>query len=699
MGRIGASLSGSELRLLNRLSKAQTAATLNNLRLATGKRINFPKDDPSGFVSLSGFESELSAVQQATANVTAATSMVSQTQMTLDQVRTELDTIRTKLLEDESGTLTADERTANQAAIDSALDTINELAATEIDGKRLLDGSADFQTTGREPSQITSLQVLAAGGPTLESEGKQAEVVHEGAGGVFAGTSNVTFEGNLGAVTLDVSPTLSLAEAAHTINSSTSQTGLEAEAVGDSLFVRSTGTRSSDSVRVTTNSGDPFTATGADANGKAVGADPVLATSASIAGRVEQAATRAFLSHDAGGATISADANFTITGRLGEATIDVQASENLALADFAQRINNESHKTGVLATVNGDEIELRSARTGSRSKVEITVNSGSFATVDADGNAATSSAGTDAVAVINGRKLSGATPATAAKLTHHTPAGVLTANAQLQITGPSGSAAISIDVSADDTLAGLKTQIDGAGIGLTATIDGNDLVITSDTTGSDANLEIRVLSGTFAVDGGNGDGTAQGTDAAPQSVSVDGNRFTVLDGGLQAVVEFAENFTGELSTVGVTGGALSFSLSAEPSRPSTLALPGVQTHRFTGASGSLEDIRAGGSAAGLADNTSRAIRIVDEALSRLSLIEGRVDGFADATIASAASLSAGREEELNDAITSLDGIDQDAENLLLAKNEALASNAIASLAVLDQQRSRIVELIQSIAGL
>ena len=61
MGRIGAHLSGIERTLLNRLAEANTAATINSLRLATGQKINAPSDDPSAFVALGLLRSRLSA--------------------------------------------------------------------------------------------------------------------------------------------------------------------------------------------------------------------------------------------------------------------------------------------------------------------------------------------------------------------------------------------------------------------------------------------------------------------------------------------------------------------------------------------------------------------------------------------------------------------------------------------------------------
>ena len=71
MARIGPTLSGVERMLLNRLAESEAAVTLNNLRLATEKRIQSPGDDPSAFVALSRLQSQVNLVTAATANVTA----------------------------------------------------------------------------------------------------------------------------------------------------------------------------------------------------------------------------------------------------------------------------------------------------------------------------------------------------------------------------------------------------------------------------------------------------------------------------------------------------------------------------------------------------------------------------------------------------------------------------------------------------
>ena len=162
----------------------------------------------------------------------------------------------------------------------------------------------------------------------------------------------------------------------------------------------------------------------------------------------------------------------------------------------------------------------------------------------------------------------------------------------------------------------------------------------------------------------------------------------------------AAAFTGTADTVTVSsGGSLSFALSEDPSVRSILAIEGVQAHRLGGLSGTLDQLATGGAFAGLDTNTSVAIRIVDEALADIARVEGRVDGFANATIASSSSLLTDLEDSIQDTIDGLDQVNEEEELLLLEKNQALYTNASTGLVVLHEQRQLIVDLVRQIAGL
>jgi len=471
MGRIGVTLSGIERSLLSRLAEANAQATLSSLRMATGNVINRPSDDPSAFVTLSGFQSRLSTVSNTMSNVTAAGSMVTQTQSTLDGVRTQLNTIRTELLKDETGSLDGTERAAAQANIDAAINQINSLAGTQIDGRRMLDGSADFNVSGRDSSQVADMRVYSTGGGTLN-----------------------------------------------------------------------------------------------------------------IAGSVATAATQAQLVYTGEpDDTITADATFTLTGKSG--TVEFSVTSGQALSAVASEINSNSHKTGITATVDtgADTLTFTSVEYGGNTQATINVSSGTF--IVAAGNS-TSDTGSDAQVTINGQEFAG-----------------------------------------------------------------------------------------------------------------DGNKVTVSQNGAHYVLELYATFTGDLNTITVSGDALSFALTDDPNRQATLAVPGVQAERLGGVSGQLSELASGAGLDGLDTNTSQAIRVVDEALADLTLIEGAVDGFYNASITSASGLLSDLEGDLEDAIDSINLVDDTEETQRLAYFQDLASNSAAGLAIIRQQRSNIVSLIMQAAGL
>ena len=92
--------------------------------------------------------------------------------------------------------------------------------------------------------------------------------------------------------------------------------------------------------------------------------------------------------------------------------------------------------------------------------------------------------------------------------------------------------------------------------GVTASVDGNDLTFSSIAVGSDATVTVEAVEGTFLA----GAGTASGTDVV---VRVDGAEFTgdgsavkISTESLQADVEFAEGFSGQVDPITISGDGL-----------------------------------------------------------------------------------------------------------------------------------------------
>ncbi len=916
MGRIGASISGIERALLNRLNEANSAATMYNYRLATGKNINSPKDGPAAFMSLSNFQMHLNLVNHASNNVAAAGSLVSHAQTSLNSIRTQLQTIRTELLKDEDRSLDASERAEAQANIDEAIAQINTLATTTFEGRRLLDGSAAFGVSGRDSSQVAELNVYSTGrfstqtAPTQTISGEvveaatQAELTYEGKSGAASVKADATFTltGEAGSVEFTVAEDDALADLAEQINDASHKTGVTAAVAGDVLTFSSTGYGSDVEISIDVDPGGTFEVEGGNGDGTAVGTDAVVEINGHTYGPAEKQAQRAQLVHEEATGTLASAADITLTGSLGSASISLGSGDTLQQA--ADAINAEKDTTGVKAEVNdeGTQLILQRVERGAEEFIQIDTTSGTFTTTDHYDPAQTASfahyeptgqitnnteirvqsnsgawrnitlasgdslqtaadkinaetalsgiyawvnddnlivesvdSGDDAWAFlrvlsgtfeVNGEirqraRSQGSDPrsiahgadvatenveAAAASLRHESETGLIENDAVLRLYGDSGSEYVELE--AGQTLEEAATAIRAVATGVTATVEGDELVISTVSRGAESYLSAEVVHGQLELTADNytagqkatvthstPDGTLQadadirlvgmngawdfsftagqtiqeaadaintwtgttgveattsGDDLLIQSISADehafvdflllggtfdvsgidvegmaytttatayaegaaevsglsdaprnthGNEFTYNENGFHYDIRLAEGFEGEFDTMTVSGDALTFSLSTDLHSKSTLAVPNMQAAALGGPSGTLSEIASGGLYAGLDENTSRAIRIVDEALGDLERAAGSVDGFYNAQISSASDVLDDAKTNLEETIEEVDGYNEDENTLLLNKELALAANAQAGLAILYQQQMSLLAMIQQQAGI
>jgi hypothetical protein len=295
--------------------------------------------------------------------------------------------------------------------------------------------------------------------------------------------------------------------------------------------------------------------------------------------------------------------------------------------------------------------------------------------------------------------------ATIAAITYNGASGnVGSGDATFTLAGKRGSVAISVTNGQSlDSVADAVNAL-SHDTGVTASVAGNALNFVSVDYGSQAFVQIAATTGTFAPTGGDGNGTDYGSDALlsinGRVAAADGNRVTLIENGTYASLELAAGFTGALDDIQLAdGGKLTFALSPDVARTVSFALPSVAPELLGGISGTLADLVSGGGASGLGDNASQAIRIVDEALGDIARVSGRVDGFAEAAVASSSGLLADWADDLEDSIDQINGVDAAAEQQLQARFLALSDNALAGLAILQQQRAGIVEILRQAAGL
>ena len=697
MARIGISLGGIERSLLNRLAQADAAVVLGALRTASGRRVNSPSDDPSAFMALAAFQSRLNTVTATMSNVTAAADIVSQARTAVGSVSSQLDIIRAELLKDEGRTLTAGEREESQAVIDAAITTIRALAETEIDGKKPLNGSANYVFSGQNYSQVSGLSVYSTGAAGAVSPATHAQATYTGDSRYVADNATIRISGSTGAGTnIDITTDDTLEDVAAQINLQTADTGVIATVDDNTLTLSGVDSGSASRVQVTVVAGT-FDTEGTDSGGIAHGTSAQYGTAPSVSGYVTHAATQAELTYTGSGSNPTDDATVYITGSRGSAAVALATTDTIE--EVAQRFNDVSHDTGITATVttqgSNEVITFTSVDYGANVEISITATSGTFDVTGGNGDGTAN--GSDLEAVINGANYTGSTPAQAAELRHREKGENFAANGTFELTGYVGSRTYSAltTKSLDELAAEIAAESHLTGV--TASVDENDLVLTSTVTGTSGTVSINVTGGSF--DTVDGEMSAQGTAAVTGDSAVNGNRVSVDNALYRFSIDFAPGFSGTFNPITIEGDALPFALTTDTGRRSTLSVGSLAPEMLGGLSGTLDQLFSGGGHAGLDEETSVALRIVDEAIGDVQRAQGRIEGFYNAQIGSASGLLSDMEEDLQDAITQTDGYNEEEEELLIAKNIDLGTNALSGLAILNQQRSSIVALIQQIAGL
>lgn len=281
--RIGISLVSAERRILGSLAAAQAAAALSTLRLATNQRVPRPSDDPAAFIQIQALQRDSAAVQAAMRRVDAAANVGAQLELKISAAMAQLDTIRSKLLEDAGSSLSSAERAALQLEIDAAIEQINSLSASDISGRRMLDGSADFVVTGQNAAQVQNVRVLRSPGDAtfsgnVSAAATQAALTYTGSLGNTTSSATFTVTGDEGSAVITVASGQSLTSVRDAINAVSAETGVTASVSGafnNTLTFKSSEYGEESSVAISVNSGT-FNVSGGNGDGTASGADAAV---------------------------------------------------------------------------------------------------------------------------------------------------------------------------------------------------------------------------------------------------------------------------------------------------------------------------------------------------------------------------------------------------------------------------------------
>ncbi len=146
------------------LAQSQISLSKSLERLSSGLRINRGADDPAGLIVSERLRSEVFASKQAIRNSARAINVIATTEGALNEVSALLSDIQAKLLEAaNTGAFSEEERDANQLQIDSAIKSIARISnTTTFAGRKLLDGTLGYVTSGVTTSALSDVAVLGA---------------------------------------------------------------------------------------------------------------------------------------------------------------------------------------------------------------------------------------------------------------------------------------------------------------------------------------------------------------------------------------------------------------------------------------------------------------------------------------------------------------------------------------------------------
>jgi flagellin len=695
----------SSLTAQNRLQKTQGDLQSALTRLSTGLRINSGKDDPAGLIASESLRSDITSINKALTNTQRANQIIGTADSALGQVSSLLNDIRGLVTEAaNNGALSDNEIAANQLQVDSSLEAINRISqTTTFQGRRLLDGSLDFQTTaGSNFSKISDFSInqanLGSAGSvtvnaTISTAATKAEVdlTNIPAATTAANAlANIAFSHSIaqatgGSASLTTGGPITLvARAGGTADgaegNSAATIAVTYGAVGASSsydassntlnvsLTQASGVATISDLKAAINGGSDFTASaGTDAN-------TITGASGSITGlaggRDAGAANIRILADDAGTAANSVTATITedslITNNTAEASISgnnivVKVRGTVAYSAIATAINGLSGYSASITTSSGDQNYFDTADTPP-------------AAVTLGGGAAAS--------------------------------GGLAQDAVFSLAGKNGSQVFNFK--AGTTINQLRDAINllKDSTGVSATINGTTpttLELKSDDYGSKSFVDINVISEATGGSITTGLGAVSKKRSAGADVvatingiraNADGNVISINTSALSFKATIESAFTGTASFT-ISGGGAQFQLGPDvvSAQQARLGISSVNTGTLGGTSGKLYQLGSGESKA-LATDANGAAKIINEVIDKVTSLRGRLGAFQRTTLDSNTVSLNDTLANLNEAQSTIRDADFAKESANLTRAQILVQSGTSVLGIANQSSQSVLSLLR-----
>jgi flagellin len=270
----------ASLITLGSLSNVNKMLAISNERLATGKRVNYGRDDPAAIVAIADLQMQMAKIVGIASSGERISSMLDTADGALSQMQTQIAAIDTAIIGALASGATSEEKAAFQSTIDTAIAALDKLAeTTEFNGTKLLNGNLSYSATGVATTNISNIKINAAdtsGGTiplaiSVTTAAEQAKVEYNS---TISSDVTMILTGEGGAYTFNFSNGTSTADIATTIAAQSGTTGITATESGGTMTLTSINYGKDASINVNVTSGTFLTL--ASASSYDEGVDPVV---------------------------------------------------------------------------------------------------------------------------------------------------------------------------------------------------------------------------------------------------------------------------------------------------------------------------------------------------------------------------------------------------------------------------------------
>jgi flagellin len=295
------------------------------------------------------------------------------------------------------------------------------------------------------------------------------------------------------------------------------------------------------------------------------------------------------------------------------------------------------------------------------------------------------------------------TQATKARLVYS--GGNLTSALSLQVGGKSGFEVFQFGATTDvEGIADALNLVSDA-TGITATVDGTDLILESTEYGSDAFVTVQALNVGGAFLTTLDDGLTQSSRTSGTDVALRINGVQATGQGLKASLNTSTldlNFSvdeslldGSNFTFSITGGGAIFQLGPDvvSNQQARLGIQGVSTSTLGGVSGSLYELRSGNDR-DLATDVKGAAKIVDEVITSVTGLRGRLGAFQRTTLETNIFTLNDTIASLVEAESSIRDADFAVESARLTRAQILVQSGTSVLAIANQNPQNVLALLR-----